>query len=93
MDRRVCANCLTRVANYSAQLCRRCYGVEGVRVKYPRGPSGNRGLGVGTASHRLKEPEPTEHLPGTEGKVRVLEERVFRGERLWSARDAGEDAT
>ena len=32
-------------------------------------------------------PEPTEHLPGSVGKIEVLRWRVANGYRLWHSRD------
>ena len=34
-------------------------------------------------------PEPTEHPPGSEGKIEVLAQRVLAGEDLWHPEDNG----
>jgi hypothetical protein len=42
--------------------------------------------------HRVMESaEPTEHPPGSPGKVEVMAERLYRGDSLFIARDAKSD--
>src|SRR5262249_59341986 len=44
--------------------------------------------GVADSNGRAKLPEPTDALPGTPEKVRVLEERARLGQALWHPLDA-----
>lgn len=49
--------------------------------------------GVGNGNRRAIQPEPTDALPGTEEKVRILEERARRGQSLWHPLDAAIDGS
>ena len=41
----------------------------------------------------MTEPEPTDASPGSEDKIKVMQGRVERGERLYHPQDADEYAT
>ncbi len=72
-------------------LCQACYDRPEIRILHgPISPCGWRGLANGYRS-RLREPEPTTHLPGTPEKVEVMRARVERGEHLYSPHDAKHD--
>ena len=69
-------------------MCITCWRDESVRALYPSlskysfSKIGYRDF-MGTAPL----PEPTDALPGTEDKIRVLYERAKRGQRLFHPRD------
>jgi hypothetical protein len=71
-------------------LCWHCYYKPGVRDLYPS-TSKHGQRGVGGDNHRRPLPqEPTQAQCGSEGKIRVLEERAARGEQLWHPDDVVE---
>lgn len=84
-------------------LCPTCYGDKGIRNSYParkrglgdskkkniRGESPVESSTSSTTRRNLVNPStPTTSLPGTEGKIRVLEERASREDKLWNPEDA-----
>lgn len=87
-----CAHCSLFISSMSRRargLCRRCHAVPRIRdshaIRRPECAVHGLGLELG----RRKSPVyPTEHLPGTKGKVQVLMERARRGEDLWHPEDA-----
>lgn len=87
-----CVHCDTRPPSRPRGLCARCYHAPGVRNLYARVRDADytrRGLGLSGTS---QPPEsPTDAAPGTEDKVRVLEERAASGRALWHPRDATRD--
>jgi hypothetical protein len=85
---RLCRHCRWKPATRSRQLCRRCWHDPAVLALYPPddGKFSHRGVGIGNGKAPL--PEPTDARPGTEAKVRVLEERARRREQLFHPQDA-----
>lgn len=85
--RPVCLHCRAKWVTRPRGLCWPCYYTSGMRDLYP--PVSDKGRrGPGTGNRAPPPPEiPTAHLPGTEGKIRVLEERVAAGEGLWHPDD------
>jgi hypothetical protein len=83
-----CRHCGQAPINRPRGLCWHCWHDAEVRDLYPPSVSkfARRGNGCGHGGYRL--PEPTDALPGTEAKVRVLEERARRREQLFHPQDA-----
>lgn len=89
-----CRHCRTgRPARHKRGLCQPCYHNPPVRALYPSTSK--------YATHTLTTPEveredvgltpppaPTDHPPGSPGKVEVLAERFARRVSLWHADDA-----
>lgn len=79
-----CRHCQAKPANRHRGLCAACYYLPGVREQYP---STSRRAGAhcvkdGLAVGRSLPPLPTTELPGTPGRVAVLEERARLGQYL-----------
>jgi len=91
MDRAPCRNCGFRPGNCPRGLCSACYYTPGIRNQYPTSThfGARRGLGLGNKLAFLR-PEPTDHPPGSPGKVEVLAERVRLGQMLWCDADRQE---
>ncbi len=71
----------THCGRQSRLECQRCPYCRRGRPIYPRKePVAHK------TPHRL--PAPTEALPGTAEKFRVIEERAARGENLWNEKDS-----
>lgn len=72
------------------RLCSRCYEDKGIRAKYNGTAIHGRPRPVGRSVGRCcLQPElPTNHPPGSRGKVDVLVERYARGLPLWHPLDA-----
>lgn len=89
----MCANCGLEPVSRPRGLGWKCYYAPGVRDLYPSTSKFAR-LGSGVASDfvgpRPLPAEPTEHPPGTPGKLGVLAERAAAGEHLFHAFDARE---
>jgi hypothetical protein len=73
----------------SRGLCGSCYYRLAIRRLYPASPC-CQGVGRKATGKELPT-EPTEHLPGTEGKIEVMVQRAFDGVALWHPRDAKVD--
>lgn len=89
-DKGVCRHCSTRkVSNQSGRgLCLICHRDKDIRITYSVNSSrSHRGVGFHEIS-AAKEWSPTPELPGTEGKMRVLEYRASKGLPLWHPQDA-----
>lgn len=85
----ICRHCCKAKVRRPRGLCWDCYYRPGVRELYPsKNPF--------TAAGRLVEfdgpapvpDRPCPHPPGSEGRIRTLEERVARREGLWRPDDA-----
>lgn len=69
-------------------MCWLCYYTPEIRCLYPsvaskfskRGPGNKSGLGIIPA-------EPCPFLPGTAGKIKIMQERAEKGETLFHPRD------
>lgn len=88
---RVCVHCGgTRNVSRPRGLCWTCYYTPGVRDQYPPlSKFAKYGAQVTTTRNMAsKEPVPTDTLPGTEERFRVLEERARNGESLKHPMDA-----
>jgi hypothetical protein len=83
----LCRHCQRVKSNRPRGLCWSCYYTPGVREKFPSTSKFAR-RGVSDFNGRARLPEPTAALPGTEAKVRVLEERARQGQALWHPLDA-----
>lgn len=83
-----CRHCKYRMASPSQKyLCKTCRTTPEILRLYPStNKYGMRGSGVKNVPVRL--PEPTTTLPGTEGRLLVLEGRARRGEALHHPEDA-----
>jgi hypothetical protein len=83
-ERKPCAHCKLTKAITCRGLCSRCYSTPGVRCCYGR--PATRGVGLGNAP---KMPvHPTDAPPGSERKMRVMHERLARGESCFHPLDA-----
>ena len=69
----------------SRGLCRTCYYVPEVRERYPR-LRNTIDEDVVWTPERLPA-EATEARPGSEDKIRIIQERLARGESLFGPRD------
>ena len=70
-----CRHCGASRVLHRRGLCYACYFTPAIRKKYgPVSPMGNKALGFDTA-RQLLPPEPTDAIPGSEAKIRVLEAR------------------
>lgn len=79
-----------RRATQPRGLCWTCYYTPGVRALFPSVSKFAR-QGRGTDNHCRGLPQPTEAEPGTEDKVRVLEERARQGLSLHHPDDVRAD--
>lgn len=82
----MCLHCLQRAASRPRGLCAACYYDIGIRRCYPirlinHKPFAGRPCGAAVT------PEPTNAAPGSEEKIRVLQERATRGQDLWHPLD------
>lgn len=80
-----CLHCGDVRRRYARALCATCYHNHVIRRMYPRLKESN---GTPYRYFGDADPKPTDELPGSVGKVAVLEGRVARNERLWCAGDA-----
>jgi hypothetical protein len=81
----LCRHCDRNPVNRSRGLCWSCFYTPGVRERYPPVAHGKRGLGM---SRKRLLCEPTEAIPGTPEKIRVLMDRAARGLELFHEQDA-----
>lgn len=81
----LCRHCDRNIATRSRGLCWSCYYSPGVRERYPPTERSHRGLGTG---RRRLPCEPTDAIPGTPEKIRVLMDRAARGQELFHDDDA-----
>lgn len=83
-----CRSCNKVRANRPRGLCYSCYYKPAVREMFPSTSKfARKGAGIGANGITVSD-RPTGELPGTEGKIKVLMERVARGEILWHPHDA-----
>ena len=85
-----CRACNRRPGRRNKTLCSRCYADRAIREAYPSISKYGRRSDIGAPGVRPL-PEPTDALPGTEAKVRVLIQRAALGLELWHPRDAVRD--
>lgn len=84
----ICRHCNRKKVNRPRGLCWSCYYTLGVRELYPSTSKyAYRGVGNLTGV-RMLPTKPTDALPGSEEKVRVLEQRAAAGVVLWHPDDA-----
>jgi hypothetical protein len=81
----LCQHCDRNPVTRSRGLCWSCFYSPGVRERYP--PTLHTRHGLGRARKRLPC-EPTDALPGSPEKIRVLMERAARGQELFHEEDA-----
>lgn len=95
--RRWCSDCFINRACVGLKICLKCYyenlsnGVEierieigeGIREEIYNDYSRNKPY-----QKRPLAPTPTDYLPGTDGKIAVMEERCRMGYALWHPLDA-----
>lgn len=86
-----CRHCNLKKANQSRQLCWACWHRPGVKESYPD-PKQRKSSRRGVEAGQSKPCRPTDTLPGTEERFRVLEERVLRGESTKHPNDASLDS-
>jgi hypothetical protein len=67
-------------------LCNSCYVNPDIRHRYPRFVE--RGVNVEGTGHILPAAEPTDALPGTKAKVRVMAARALAGQAIFHPQDA-----
>jgi hypothetical protein len=82
-----CLHCQRRPGIRCRGLCKLCYRLltQAQRKCYPLGFRGEQGI---VSGHGRLPAEPTDAVPGTEKKIRVLMARAERGEALFHPRDA-----
>ncbi len=85
-----CLNCWSTARVYARGLCGSCYFNLEIRSRFPCRAGGVKSASVGN-HYRPQAAEPTNELPGSEGKIRVLEQRVADGRALWHPDDAVAD--
>jgi hypothetical protein len=84
----ICRHCEVSRASRPRGLCWRCYYTPAVRDLYPSTSKYAR-QGVGNFSGNTPLPAlPTDAVPGSEEKVRVLMLRAEKGVSLWHPDDA-----
>lgn len=89
-DGRMCQHCNSMRANRPRGLCWTCYYAPGRRDLYPSTSKyGRRGVCEEDFHGGLQSPPlPTDAVPGTEDKIRVLEQRAAMLCSLWHEDDA-----
>lgn len=83
----LCRNCQKVKSNRPRGLCWSCYYTPGVREQYPSTSKFAR-RGVKDFYGRTQQAEPTDALPGSEEKIRILMERARLGQTLFHPQDA-----
>jgi hypothetical protein len=83
----MCRHCRKRRAIRPRGLCWPCFYNIGVRSLYPISAN----CVVKTPKCSKKADKPTTAIPGTEDKIKALEDRVSRGQPLWNDDDARPD--
>jgi hypothetical protein len=81
----LCRNCDRNQVTRSRGLCWSCFYAPGVRERYP--PADKRRCGLGTGRKRMPC-APTDAIPGSPEKIRVLMDRAARGQELFHEHDA-----
>ncbi len=81
----LCCHCHAKRANRPKGLCHSCYYTPGVRALY-KSTSKYVQRGHGT-DEGTREPEPTEAMPGSEGKMAALHQRLATGQQLHHRND------
>ncbi len=77
-----CSHCGVAANHAGRGLCKRCYNNRSVRVRYPCT------LEIANTNQAPATlPEPTDALPGTPEKVRVLARRMQLGQQLYHPLD------
>lgn len=85
----LCRSCKKVRSNRPRGLCYSCYYKPSVRAMFPSTSKfARKGAGIGVCCSKSSA-VPTGAMPGSEEKIRVLMERVSRGEDLWHPSDAG----
>jgi hypothetical protein len=89
---KICKHCQCCKVNRPRGLCWTCYYTPGVKDQYgPVSKFGRRGLGNHLKS-KLPLPErATSAIPGSEEKIRILMERVAKGQQLFHPEDLRKD--
>ena len=82
-----CRHCGIFPGSYGHILCYACYRKKHIRDLYPTRPPVHKGT-MYNASPQSECLEPTDAMPGTEDKIKVLTERLELGQRLWHPQDA-----
>jgi len=85
----LCRHCRKRRANKCRNLCWTCYYTPGVRDQYPITSKFGRRSCVPDFLRAAPLPVPTDALPGSPEKVRVLADRYNKGLALHHPLDAG----
>ncbi len=83
MDKPICRNCCNpeRPVNRPRGLCWCCYYAPGVRDLFPiTSKYASRGFAVTIESDPKQASEPTDAPPGSLAKMRVMQQRILRGE-------------
>ena len=84
-----CRHCGLWRLNRRRQLCFECYANREIRDRYPSTSiHARRGAGIGR--HGSLPTKPTEALPKSEQKIRVMIGRAMRGESLFHPNDGHE---
>ena len=83
-----CKHCSKVSRRFARGLCWTCYYRAGVLGLYPLPDKMYNYSGVRDYYGRSREGQPTEHLPGSAGKLSVLEERAQNGQALFHRWDA-----
>jgi len=73
--------CTNKLRTGTGRICRQCYRNPIIRERFYPSPKPQR-------KYIRPCKRPTFFLPGSEGKIQVLQERLSRGESLWHPQDA-----
>ena len=83
---KLCRHCGQRKINRPRGLCWHCYTLRSVRARHQH----IKPRAVVRMAQDVREPlpaAPTQELPGTQGKLDVLQRRLWQGESLWHPQD------
>lgn len=92
----ICGYCKKDSVLYCRSLCRRCYDDQKIREEFQvSSKKGSKARMLGafkngetyTSSPNLREPEPTDAMPGSEEKIRIMEYRAANGFSIFSPND------
>ncbi len=80
-----CLHC-RRPGQYCRGLCLTCFQSDTIRDLFPKLRSNRRGVGVGNDDMPVDD-APTEAWPGSEEKIKVMEDRAARGRAIFHPGD------
>lgn len=86
MTRKKCRHCRRRLAERQGGLCRSCYSDKTIRALYPVPLHKHAQRGLAFKGCRVPA-TPTTAPPGSVEKMRVMQQRIRRGEQLFHPHD------